>query len=99
VKRLQPELYQAVRNLAEATWARLQVFARQAEKEAKDLRRKLERAARGFASKHPSAISNRQSARPETRSPSPKSRTPALGNRQSAIGNRQSWTCSGRWSV
>ena len=47
VKRLQPELYQAVRNLAEATWARLQVFARQAEKEAKDLRRKLERAARG----------------------------------------------------
>src|SRR6516162_7630419 len=47
VKRLQPELYQAVRNLAEATWQRLQVFARQAEKEAKDLRRKLERAARG----------------------------------------------------
>src|SRR6516225_9006107 len=47
VKRLQPELYQAVHNLAEATWERLQVFARQAEKEAKDLRQKLERAARG----------------------------------------------------
>ena len=47
VKRLQPELYQAVYNLAEATWQRLQVFARQAAKEAKDLRRKLEQAARG----------------------------------------------------
>jgi len=46
VKRLQPELYQAVYNMAEATWQRLQVFARQAEKEAKDLRQKLERAAR-----------------------------------------------------
>src|SRR5215469_14358502 len=47
VKHLQPELYQAVHNLAEATWQRLQVFAKQAEKEAKELRRKLERAARG----------------------------------------------------
>src|SRR5215472_6443288 len=47
VKRLFPELYQAVWNLAEATWQRLQVFARQGEKEAEDLRRKLERAARG----------------------------------------------------
>ena len=46
-KRAQPELYLAVRNLAEATWQRLQVFARQAEKEAKDLQDKLERAARG----------------------------------------------------
>jgi hypothetical protein len=42
-----PELYQAVRNLAEATWQRLQVFARQAEKEAQDLRDKLEQAAAG----------------------------------------------------
>src|SRR6516164_432608 len=47
VKRLQPELYQAVHNLAEATWERLQVFARQGEKEAQELRQKLERAARG----------------------------------------------------
>ena len=42
-----PELYQAVRSLAEATWQRLRVFARQAEKEAQDLREKLERAAAG----------------------------------------------------
>src|SRR6516162_7415597 len=47
VKRLFPELYQAVWNLAEATWQRLQVYARQGEKEAEELRRKLERAARG----------------------------------------------------
>ena len=47
VKRLHPELYQAVYNMAEATWERLQVFARQAEKEAKDLRHKLEQAAKG----------------------------------------------------
>src|SRR6516164_5923022 len=47
VKRLFPELYQAVWNLAEATWERLQVYARQGEKEAEELRRKLERAARG----------------------------------------------------
>src|SRR5215831_7334004 len=47
VKRLFPELYQAVWNLAEATWQRLQVYARQGEKEAQDLRQKLERAARG----------------------------------------------------
>src|SRR6516225_600126 len=37
VKRLQPELYQAVRNLAEATWERLQVFARQGKKSLKQL--------------------------------------------------------------
>jgi hypothetical protein len=42
-----PELYQAVRSLAEATWQRLRVFARQGEKEAQDLREKLERAASG----------------------------------------------------
>jgi hypothetical protein len=42
-----PELYQAVRSLAEATWQRLRVFARQAEKEAQALREKLERAAAG----------------------------------------------------
>jgi hypothetical protein len=42
-----PELYQAVRSLAEATWQRLRVFARQGEKEAQDLREKLERAAAG----------------------------------------------------
>ena len=47
VKRLFPELYQAVWNLAEATWQRLQVYALQGEKEAEELRRKLERAARG----------------------------------------------------
>jgi len=47
VKRLFPELYQAVWNLAEATWERMQVYARQGEKEAEELRRKLERAARG----------------------------------------------------
>jgi hypothetical protein len=47
VKRLFLELYQAVWNLAEATWQRLQVYARQGEKEAQDLRQKLERAARG----------------------------------------------------
>jgi hypothetical protein len=46
-KAAQPELYRAVRNWAEATWERLRVFARQAEKEAKELREKLERAARG----------------------------------------------------
>jgi hypothetical protein len=42
-----PELYQAVRSLAEATWQRLRVFARQGEKEAQELREKLERAAAG----------------------------------------------------
>ena len=42
-----PDLYQAVRTLAQTTWQRLQVFARQAEKEANDLREKLERAAAG----------------------------------------------------
>src|SRR5215469_11540917 len=47
VKRLFPQLYQAVWNLAEATWQRLQVYARQGEKETQDLRQKLERAARG----------------------------------------------------
>jgi len=47
VKRLFPQLYQAVWNLAEATWQRLQVYARQGETEAQDLRQKLERAARG----------------------------------------------------
>jgi len=46
-KAAQPELCRAVRNLAEATWERLRVFARQAEKEAQELREKLERAARG----------------------------------------------------
>ena len=46
-KAAQPELYRAVRNWAETTWERLRVFARQAEKEAKELREKLERAARG----------------------------------------------------
>src|SRR6516225_4464155 len=38
VKRLFPELYQAVWNLAEATWQRLQVYARQGEKEAEESR-------------------------------------------------------------
>jgi hypothetical protein len=52
----QPELYSAVRNLAEATWERLQVFARQAEKEAKDLREKLERAARGTLGPGPKSL-------------------------------------------
>jgi hypothetical protein len=52
----QPELYQGVRNLAEATWQRLQVFARQAEKEAKDLRDKLERAARGTLGPGPKSL-------------------------------------------
>jgi hypothetical protein len=42
-----PELYQAVRTLAETTWQRLQVFVGQAEKEAKELRETLERAAAG----------------------------------------------------
>jgi len=56
VKRAHPELYQAVRNLAEARWQRLQVFARQAEKEAKDLREKLERAARGMLDPGPRSL-------------------------------------------
>jgi hypothetical protein len=42
-----PELYQAVRTLAETTWQRLRVFVGQAEKEAKELRETLERAAAG----------------------------------------------------
>ena len=52
----QPELYQGVRNLAEATWQRLRVFACQAEKEAKDLREKLERAARGTLGPGPKSL-------------------------------------------
>ena len=42
-----PELYGAVHRWAEVTWQRLQVFAQQAEKQAQDLREKLERAAAG----------------------------------------------------
>src|SRR6516225_7419736 len=42
-----PELYQAVRTLAETTWQRLRVFVGQAEKEGKELRETLERAAAG----------------------------------------------------
>ena len=42
--------------MAEATWQRLQVFARQAEKEAKDLRDKLERAARGTLGPGPKSL-------------------------------------------
>jgi len=42
-----PELYQAVRTLAETTWQRLRVFVGQAEKEAQELRETLERAAAG----------------------------------------------------
>jgi hypothetical protein len=42
-----PELYQAVRTLAETTWQRLRLFVGQAEKEAKELRETLERAAAG----------------------------------------------------
>ena len=42
-----PELHDAVRKLAEATWQRLQVFARQGEKEAAKLRDTLEQAEAG----------------------------------------------------
>jgi len=42
-----PKLYQAVRTLSETTWQRLRVFVGQAEKEAKELRETLERAAAG----------------------------------------------------
>jgi hypothetical protein len=42
-----PKLYQAVWNLAEATWHRLQVFARPAEKETGELGERLEWAAAG----------------------------------------------------
>ena len=51
-----PELYQAVRSLAEATWQRLRVFARQGEKEAQDLREKLERAAAGTLGPGPKSL-------------------------------------------
>ena len=48
-----PKLYQAVWNLAQATWQRLQVFARQAEKETRELGEKLARISHRTYSKKP----------------------------------------------